>query len=158
MIMESGKTANVWKALIEKSRSKSTGTFLLATQENRAGKIVIQDGTLVGITYGKKTNMDALEILTQLDEIRYSFNDNLLFPIRSKLNDRDIGIVMELLGFEQYKSQTNPPSSPNIISKKKTQGKQHYRSQTIPEEIRLVDPVKNENSSLLKVYRGQVID
>ena len=101
---------SLWLELFEHCHAGDTGTVFIATQENRSGQLVIHRGHLIGAAYGGEYNYQALSALSVLDNARYSYTADLIFPIPETLLPDDATILLDQLGFQHYlQDLADPP-------------------------------------------------
>ncbi len=103
---------SLWLELFEHCHAGNTGTVFIATKENRSGQLVIHRGHLIGAAYGGEYNFQALSALSLLDNARYSYTPDLIFPIPETLLPDDATTLLDQLGFQYYlQDLADPPST-----------------------------------------------
>ncbi len=85
-----------------------TGTFYLASSDNRAGAISLDRGQIIGLRYSSKADEAALEALQTLKEISYRFNNSTLIPSEVPLPATPV--ILEKLGLK-----SKPSSSVSVL-------------------------------------------
>jgi hypothetical protein len=98
-------SASMWKSLFECCRSAQTGSLFIATKENKAGQIVINEGRLVGIAYAGLTNEEAVRKLEEVGELRFSFTPQIQFPLKEVLPKEQAHELLEAMGYSVAQSQ-----------------------------------------------------
>ncbi len=163
MADSSDNQKDMWFFLSEKLQDQSTGTVFITTEENRSGRIVVKNGKLVGLVYGKETNIDAVEALLALTVIRYSFSKGLVFPLRNELEPQEVEDVMQHLparpvGGPEFIPQSVPlQEDVEVVSENPLISSRFYRGQEIKEAQNNTRPLKTGKKNAAKMYRGQLI-
>ncbi|MDO6451956.1 hypothetical protein Q4490_00130 [Neptunomonas phycophila] len=153
---------NAWMPLFENCKEKKTGTLFIATDENKAGQVVLNYGRLVGVAYSGLVNESAIAKLSELartSELRFSFSSNLQYPLLYVLDEDEGDALLESLGFI---AEVEPEATPvidyptaedeeNSQENTKPKSERIYRGQRVLEE----SPVRPKSHS--RRYRGQVV-
>lgn len=107
---------SLWLDLFKHCDEGDTGTLFIATTENRSGQLVIHRGHLIGAAYGGKYNFQALSALSVLDDARYSYTPDLIFPIPETLLPVDAKTLLDQLGFQHYLQDLANPTSTDAVA------------------------------------------
>ncbi len=160
-------SSELWKTLIEKCQAQLTGTIFLVTEENRSGKIIIQQGKLTGISYGGKHNMDAFTMISGFSNIRHSFTHDHVFPLREKLSVEEAKTVMKELGLKEYQQQMEqekltakePKKHSLATGEEINRGSSRlYRGQEVHTKPIFAEKREKKNIGSPRVYRGRTIE
>lgn len=127
-------TDSLWQAVLEHSVCERTGTFFLACAANKSGQIVLNKGQLLGITYAGETGKEAVAALKQAKALRFSFNDDLIFPVQETLLPDQSEALLNGLGLAEYAKE-----HPSVAAQEKTE----------------VPPM--EAKKPVRIYRGRVV-
>lgn len=130
--LNNSSLAELYLDIFAKCSSAVSGTWFLASEENRSGQVVIHNGQLLGISYGGEANSKALESLLKLQTVRHSFTPELIYPVPETLFPEDARDLLEMMGWEDSK------------------GTQQH--ETVEEKAIDVPATKT-----VRIYRGQVV-
>lgn len=64
--------------------SGGTGSFFIATTENRGCQVVIEEGTMTAISSGRLKGKEALEAFENISIESYSFKEGMIMPLPSR--------------------------------------------------------------------------
>lgn len=133
---------------------KLTGTVFIASESNRSGQIVINQGALIGLNYCGLSNEEAFKTLVNSQNLRCSFTPDLLFPIAESLQPDAALHLLEKIGYseEVIEAEPAPIEAPDEITDKASTV--IYRGQVV-ERKKAKPKIERKKSGL--VYRGQVI-
>jgi len=140
--------------LLKVCREKLTGTVFIASESNRSGQIVINQGALIGLNYCGLNNEEAFNTLVNSQNLRCSFTPDLLFPIAESLQPEAALHLLEKIGYSEEIIETEqaPIEEPDEIAEEVNTV--IYRGQVVE---RKKDKPKAERKKSGLVYRGQVI-
>lgn len=156
----------LWKTLFYNCEAGSTGTLFIATDENRSGQIVLHKGRLIGAAYNGEYNLTALMTLTYLQDARFSYTPDLVFPIPETLLPEESALLLEQLGFQDYLNDLINESKPLESPQATPTRKDHNSLANVQSESRL-DPdegvkqtdvhneIAEEPHTVTYMYRGQ---
>ncbi|WP_420554179.1 hypothetical protein [Neptuniibacter marinus] len=133
---------------------KLTGTVFIASESNRSGQIVINQGALIGLNYCGLSNEEAFKTLVNSQNLRCSFTPDLLFPIAESLQPEAALHLLKKIGYseEVIEAEPAPIEAPDEITDKASTV--IYRGQVV-ERKKAKPKIERKKSGL--VYRGQVI-
>ncbi len=92
------ETEALWYALFDHCKSERTGTFFLACADNKSGQVVLHNGQILGLTYAGENGEPAVEALNQARGLRFSFTDDLIFPLQETLLPDQAQTLLRQLG------------------------------------------------------------
>lgn len=145
---------------------KATGTFFVATEDNKSCQIVIEQGDLTKSAFSQLKGVAALMEFKKLKSGRFSFTKNLILPLgdSAKINNSDL--VLNRLGIEQFKELQELAKGEYEVAKPNTERKikSMYRGKPIYETLSdayLKSTQSADGDITLKkpkrIYRGQVV-
>lgn len=132
---------------------KKTGTFFITTAENRACHILIEDGMVSALSYGRLRGKDVVDVLADIDIERYAFKDGTKMPLAGRAFVDDGYDVLLALNL-------NPDSTTNV----RTKPKRIYRGQVIQDDELSTTKSSSEKASTktqkkkVRIYRGHILD
>lgn len=172
----------LWKTLFHNCEAGNTGTLFIATDQNRSGQIVVHKGRLIGAAYNGEYNLSALMALSYLQDARFSYSPDLIFPVPETLLPEESALLLEQLGFQDYLNEPlNKPelveqpaevppepsqeaaasTSPTTLSEETTDTVQTvtciYRGQKVVKTIAPSTQMNSKTKGSVKIYRGQVV-
>ncbi|WP_370298284.1 hypothetical protein [Pontibacterium sp.] len=176
----------LWKTLFYNCETGNTGTLFIATDQNRSGQIVLHKGRLIGAAYNGEYNLSALMALSYLQDARFSYSPDLIFPVPETLLPEESALLLEQLGFQDYLNEPvstpeplapptdipraeHPDTSPSTLDA--TQSAEHtedvsdtaqtitciYRGQKVVKSVAPTIQAASKSKSSVKIYRGQVV-
>ncbi|MEB8434025.1 hypothetical protein OO007_17430 [Cocleimonas sp. KMM 6892] len=80
-------------------RSGSTGTVFITTDKNQSCQIILEDGEVKAAALGQKRGFEAILELKETRVKRYSFIQNMKFPLSIYANIICSDTVLEILGY-----------------------------------------------------------
>lgn len=144
----------IWDSVFHHCLSGATGTLFISC-DNKAGQIVIHKGRLIALSYGGNFSQEAAQLLSALDNPRYAFTADLIFPVGETLLPEDASALLTQLGFDAFRTRTPPQEETTATSDKHTANTDtEYDTPTAepPEQARVKAPETPK-----RFYRGQPV-
>ena len=123
-------------------REKGSGSFFLATSDNRSAQVVLHQGNLIGVNYADMPASDALQALFAMSELRHSFQHELIYPVRETLLPDEATALLEGFGFVAIEEPLPESNVPDILE---------------VEEIDMIETGPELKESKVLMYRGQKV-
>lgn len=156
----------LWRTLFYNCEAGNTGTLFIATKENRSGQIVLHKGRLIGAAYNGEYNLTALMTLTYLQDARFSYTADLIFPIPETLLPEESALLLEQLGFQDYLNDLANESAhieapEDILLETGQDNASHIQSQTASskeiQQAKLAKEATDKSQTITYMYRGQKV-
>ncbi|MGB0734321.1 MAG: hypothetical protein ACPGPF_11160, partial [Pontibacterium sp.] len=136
---------------------------------NKPGQVVIEAGMLSAASYDGVFGVDALAMLKDIPDIRFSFTQGMVYPVVEQLDPSETPQILIAMGLVEkdeqseltYRGQHTTPNEPALEGKKKTMT---YRGQTVqieePDSKASASGISQEPSTKKKptrMYRGRPV-
>ncbi len=155
--------------LFSQCTAKKTGTTILSTTNNKSCQIVIVNGIVSKISFGREKGESALHALLASGLKAGSFMENATLPMGENAIIQSSSSFLIALGFKenapQLSTQENDTiKSPLTDSPKPSVSVQTYRGQVIevaqPPKAVTAEPKEDQfiPKKKVRMYRGQVIE
>ena len=162
----------LWVQIFELCDESSTGTLFLASDNNKPGQIVVEEGMVTAVSYAGVFGEDALLILSELPDIRFSYQDKMVYPVIEKVPATDTAALLVALGYVKRtieKNITYRGQSPDAAEPEQPEAKTKtvtYRGQTVlvesdnsASQSSVSGDSETKKDKPVKMYRGRpVID
>ena len=155
--------SDLWKGVFEHCIKGDTGSYFLASDENKSGQVVVENGRLVTVVYAGAFAQEAVEKLKALKSLKFSFSPDLVFPSALKLSEHEAEVLLDSLGFEEA-FDSHISNNQQVVAEQDSEVASQasepeyveitYRGQKIK---RLKETATNTKSSSQRIYRGQVV-
>jgi hypothetical protein len=126
--------------------ARETGTIFITTTENRACHLVMEQGRVIALSYGRYRGEQVVEMLAEMPIANFSFKQGIKMPLAGRSFVDDNFNVVEVLGFA---ANDETPES-----EKMTESKRVYRGQvlkTVDEAPAVSDSPRKKS---VRMYRG----
>ncbi|MFO1423165.1 MAG: response regulator [Candidatus Competibacteraceae bacterium] len=123
---------NLMQELRRLCQEKHSGTLFITTEENHSARFVLQEGTIVGITYRTKHGSDAIPFIKSITGGHYTFAGKSVFLSYSESNTVSLPGTPEILWLlgADLEFPANPVPVPVAVSP--------------PVAVAAVRPIKND--------------
>jgi hypothetical protein len=98
--------------LLELCYEKLTGTLFIASESNRSGQVVINNGSLIGLNYCGLNTQEAFNCLIESQNLRCSFTPDLLFPVSEALQPEAALDLLETIGYSEKMDEDEDEPDP----------------------------------------------
>lgn len=142
--------------LLKLCYEKLTGTLFIASESNRSGQVVINDGSLIGLNYCGLNTQEAFNSLIESQNLRCSFTPDLLFPVNEALQPEAALDLLETIGYSEKIEEAEPEPAPEAVAEPPETNTVIYRGQKVERKVEKQTPKPEPKKSGL-VYRGQVV-
>ena len=144
--------------LLELCYEKLTGTLFIASESNRSGQVVINNGSLIGLNYCGLNTQEAFNCLIESQNLRCSFTPDLLFPVSEALQPEAALDLLETIGYSEKmdEDEDEPDPIPEAVAEAPETNTVIYRGQKVERKVEKQTPKPEPKKSGL-VYRGQVV-
>lgn len=169
---------NMLSALFNVCLEQSTGTFFVATEDNKSCQIVIERGVLTMSSFGQDKGLAALIEFKALKTGRFSFSSNLVLPMDESATIQHSPEALEFLGYEKYQQALRTPAVepesevaepvPEMATRTERRIVRMYRGQPIYEEVEVTKPLSGapdnnidrniQSNKPARMYRGRVVN
>lgn len=97
--MSDGSECGFKASLFRHCHAKACGSFFLVTSDNRSAQVVLYKGNLIGVNYADLSANQALLELFSMSDLRFSFQNDLIYPVRDTLIADDAFALLQGFGF-----------------------------------------------------------
>lgn len=152
-------------AFFQHCYQRSTGTIFISTPDNRSAQVVLNDGIVQGANYVDQPSYDALNVLLDMEDIRFSFNAGLLFPVRIPLSGSQSITLLEeqgYMGFLQQQAllEQEQLNEADAEPEKTADEVRYYRGQVVQKsrsQQQDSDTLTGVKPQSVRIYRGQKV-
>lgn len=158
--MQNNQETAFKEALFEHCHVARSGSFFIATADNRSAQVVLHKGQLLGVNYAEYQADQALEILLTRTDIRYAFQDELIYPLRETLLPDMALALLNRHGYSTY-CQSLSVTDQDVSIEREAEG--YTASAEAPERVmmyrgqKVVKDKKRSPTPSVRIYRGQPI-
>lgn len=138
----------VLQTLSQLSAAKETGTLFITTSENRACHMILEQGRVTALSYGRHRGEQVVGLLTAMPVERFSFKQGTKMPLAGRSFVDESYDAIAVLGLDEAAEE-----APETVA---VRPKRVYRGQVIEEEVVAVE--QDEQAKIKKparMYRGQ---
>ncbi|MEE9425225.1 MAG: hypothetical protein V3V18_09635 [Methylococcales bacterium] len=160
------ETQELFNAIFKCCLEKTTGTFFVATEDNRSCQIVIEQGIVTSSSFSERRGFHAIIELQKLKTARFSFSKNLILPMDDSAKISDSVAVLKQLGFERFVVAEKKNHAIDLKTQRKAKAHRIYRGQPIYDTVNHTETqsdrsINNKGSITKKpvrMYRGQIVN
>lgn len=147
-------------ALLTRCQADASGSFFLATNDNRSAQVVLQEGKLLGVNYLGLPAVDALEALLAMSGLRHTFQAELLYPLHETLQP---GLTESLLQRLKVESEEAEVTKRESIALERSECVQNDSVETHAKVLmyrgqKVIKEVSHTSRTGIRIYRGQRIE
>lgn len=141
----------VLKNLANLCHASETGTFFITTTDNKACHILLDNGRITALSYGRERGENVASELPFMKFERFSFKSQVIMPLSSRAFIDDSNNILELLGLHLNQSDAVSESRKRV-----------YRGVEIEDE-KTIPKLKKPNAEPKKkkpqrMYRGRLLE
>lgn len=141
----------VLKNLANLCHASETGTFFITTTDNKACHILLDNGRITALSYGRERGEKVASELPFMKIERFSFKSQVIMPLPSRALIDDSNNILELLGLHLNQSDAVSESRKRV-----------YRGVEIEDE-KTIPKLKKANTEPKKkkpqrMYRGRLLE
>lgn len=145
------RNTEVLKNLANACHASETGTFFITTTDNKACHIIIENGRITALSFGRERGEQVASELPFMKIERFSFKQQVKMPLSSRAYIEDSHNILEQLGLHLNQHDTEAESRKRV-----------YRGVEI-ENKRVIPTIKKPAAETSKkkptrMYRGQVLE
>ena len=85
-----------------------TGTLYITTTENRGCYVVIKDGQVISLSFGREGGDSFMRGFVQMNVKNFSFKQGLILPMSGKASISSSQDFLDILGYQMYKPRNEP--------------------------------------------------
>jgi len=145
------RNTEVLKNLANFCHASETGTFFITTTDNKACHIIIENGRITALSYGRFRGEEVVSELPFMKIEGFSFKQQVKMPLSSRAFVSESHNLLEQLGLHLNQNDIGSESRKRV-----------YRGVEIQDEI-AIPKLKKANAEPAKkkpprMYRGQILE
>jgi len=145
------RNAEVLKNLANLCHATETGTFFITTTDNKACHIIIENGRITALSFGRERGEQVVSELPFMKIERFSFQQQVKMPLSSRAYIDDSQNILEQLGLHLNQNDLGAESRKRV-----------YRGVEIDDE-KVIPTMKKPAAEPVKkkpprMYRGRVLE